>query len=101
VLPVVSLPFSNLANDYRLQGLALMAKVAGEAEPQRLPSVVERALQSTNKSISEHVENNIEVIVPVIRTINTIMSLDSVYAFKAIQELVGRLTSAKSKELSI
>jgi hypothetical protein len=59
VLPVVSLPISNLANDDPLQGLAVMAKVAGEAEPQRLPSVVKPALQSTNKSISELVENNI------------------------------------------
>jgi hypothetical protein len=92
VLPVVSLPFSNLANDDPLRGLAVStAKVAGEAEPQRSPSIVKPALQSTNKSISELVENNIDVIVPVMKTINTTISLDSVYAFKGIQKLVGRL----------
>jgi hypothetical protein len=44
VLPVVSLPFSNLANDDPLRGLVVMAKAAGEAEPQHTPSVVEPLL---------------------------------------------------------
>jgi hypothetical protein len=97
VLPVVSSPFSNLANDDPLRGLAVMAKVAGEVEPQRSPSIVKPALQSTNKSISELVENNIEVTVPVTKTINMTMSLDSMYAFKGIQELVGRLNLGQKR----
>ncbi len=74
-----------------------MAKVAGEVEPQRSPSIVKPALQSTNKSISELVENNIEVTVPVTKTINMTMSLDSMYAFKGIQELVGRLNLGQKR----
>ena len=91
VLAVVALLLSNLPNDDPLQGLEVMAKVAGQAEPQHLPSVVEPPLQHSVQTISEVVENDIEVIVPVQKTIKTTMSLDSVYAFKGIQELVGRL----------
>jgi hypothetical protein len=71
VLPVDSSPFSNLGNDDPLQGLAVMAKVAGEAELQRSLSVVKPPLQPTNQMIFDLVENNIKVTVPVIKTINT------------------------------
>ena len=86
VLPVVASSFSNLVNDDTLQGFAVMAKVAGEAEPQLSPSVVEPPLQPSVQTISELVESNIEVIVPVMNSINTTMSLDSVYAFKGIHD---------------
>ena len=97
VLPVDSSPFSNLANDDPLRGLAVMAKVAGKAEPQHLLSVVKPPLQPTNQMIFDLVENNIEVTVPVIITINTTMSLDSVYAFRGTKELVGRLNLSQKR----
>jgi hypothetical protein len=95
VLPVDSSRFSNLGNDDPLQGLAAMGKVAGEAEPQRLLSVVKPPLQPTNQMIFDLVENNIEVTVPVIKTIITTMSLDSVRIQGNTR--VGRPTQPQSK----
>jgi len=74
-----------------------MAKVAGEVEPQRSPSIVKPPLQPTNQMIFDLVENNVEVTVPVIKTINTTMSLDSVYAFRGTQELVGQLNLSQKR----
>ncbi len=79
-----------VANLAPMQGLKVMAKVAGNASPQ-----VTRPVK-----LNDLVDGSVDVVVPVIKPVQTAMSLASVYAFKGTSEIgCGRLIT-KQKEAS-
>jgi hypothetical protein len=59
------------------QGLEVTAKVAGNASPQA----------TTPVKLHDLVDGSVEVVAPVIKTIQTAMSLTSVYTFKGTSEI--------------
>ena len=76
-----------VANLDAMQGLEVMAKVAGNASPQATTPVKSNDL----------VDGSVEVVVPVIKTIQTAMSLASVYPFKGASEIGGGRLNTKQK----
>ncbi len=76
-----------VANLATTQGLEVMAKVAGDASPQ----------ETTPVKLNDLVDGSVEVVVPVIKTIQTAMSLASVYTFKGTSEIGGGRLNTKQK----
>jgi hypothetical protein len=75
-----------VANLAPMQGLKVMAIVAGNASPQATRPI----------KLNDLADGSVEVVVPVIKTIQTAMSLASVYTFKGTSEIVcGRLITKK------
>jgi hypothetical protein len=76
-----------VANLATTQGLEVMAKVACDASPQ----------ETTPVKLTSLVHGSVEVVVPVIKTIQTAMSLASVYTFKRTLEIGGGRLNTKLK----
>ena len=76
-----------LANLGQMQGLEVMAKVAGDASPQATLPV----------KVIDLVDGNVEVVVPVIKTIQMAMNLASVYKFQGTSEFGGRLNNKQKR----
>ena len=77
-----------VANLAPMQGLRVMEKVPGNASPQATRPV----------KLNDLVDGSVEVVVPVIKTVQTAMSLASVYAFKGTYEIgCGRLITKQKR----
>ena len=73
---------SILASSDPMQGLQVMAKAAGEAEPHTAPPP---------EVLCKLIDGDVEVVVPVTKTTNETMILGSAYVFDRVKELSGKL----------